>query len=92
MISAETLVLVAGSGVLGIGAGALLVGLLNLLQIHLSNPVLQALFGRTLLAGRLSAALIGNHIVLSLVLGLVSVAYPLRKCLKIVPVKAMATA
>ena len=92
MISAETLVLVAGSGVLGIGAGALLVGLLNLLQIHLSNPVLQVLFGRTLLAGRLSAALIGNHIVLSLVLGLVSVAYPLRKCLKIVPVKAMATA
>jgi putative ABC transport system permease protein len=92
MISTETLVLVAGAGVLGIAAGALLMGLVNLLQIHLSNPVLQALFGGTRLAGRLSAALIANHIILSLVLGLVSVIYPLRKCLKIAPVKAMAMA
>jgi len=92
MISAETLVLVAGAGILGIGAGTLLVALLNLLRIQLSNPVLQALFGGTRLAGRLSAALITNHILLSLALGLVSLVYPLRKCLKIVPVKAMATA
>jgi ABC-type antimicrobial peptide transport system permease subunit len=92
MISAETLVLVAGACVLGIGAGALLVGALNLLRIHLANPVLQALFGSSRLAGRLSGALILDHILLSLALGLVSVAYPLRKCLRIVPVKAIATA
>jgi multidrug efflux pump subunit AcrB len=53
---------------------------------------IQALFGGTRLAGRLSAALIRDHILLSLALGLVAVVYPLRKCLKIVPVKAMATA
>ena len=92
MISAETLVLVAGAGVLGIGAGIVLVALLNLLRIHLSNPVLQALFGGARLAGRLSGTLIVNHFLLSLALGLVSVAYPLRKCLKIIPVRAMATA
>jgi ABC-type antimicrobial peptide transport system permease subunit len=92
LISAETLLLVAGAGVLGIAAGAMLVAVVNLLQIRLSNPVLQALFGGTRLAGRLSAALIRDHILLSLALGLVAVVYPLRKCLKIVPVKAMATA
>ena len=54
--------------------------------------MLQALFGGTRLAGRLSGALIADHLLLSLALGLVSVAYPLRKCLKIIPVKAMATA
>jgi ABC-type antimicrobial peptide transport system permease subunit len=92
MISAETLVLVAGAGVLGIGAGVILVALLNLLGIHLSNPVLQALFGGSRLFARLSAALFVNHLLLSLALGLLSVAYPLRKCLKIIPVRAMAAA
>jgi ABC-type antimicrobial peptide transport system permease subunit len=92
MISAETLVLVAGAGILGIAAGIILVALLNLLRIHLANPVLQALFGGVRLAGRLSGSLIGNHFLLSLALGLLAVAYPLRKCLKIIPVKAMATA
>ncbi len=92
MISAETLVLVAGAGVLGIGAGTLLVALLNLLRIHLANPVLQSLFGGARLAGRLSGTLIADHFLLSLALGLISVAYPLRKCLKIIPVRAMAAA
>ncbi len=92
MISAETLVLVAGACVLGIGAGTLLVAVLNLLHIPLSNPVLQSLFGGVRLAGRLSGTLIAEHLLLSLALGLVSVAYPLRKCLKIIPVRAMAAA
>jgi ABC-type lipoprotein release transport system permease subunit len=92
MISAETLVLVAGAGILGIAAGIILVALLNLLRIHLANPVLQALFGGVRLAGRLSGSLIANHFLLSLALGLLAVAYPLRKCLKIIPVRAMATA
>jgi ABC-type lipoprotein release transport system permease subunit len=92
MISAETLVLVAGAGVLGIAAGTALVALLNLLRIPLSNPVLRSLFGGARLAGRLSGSLIAEHLLLSLALGLAAVAYPLRKCLKIIPVKAMATA
>ncbi len=92
MVSSETLVLVVGAGILGIAAGAGLVLLLNLLRIGLSNPVLQALFGSTRLAGRLSAGLIADHFLLSLALGLVSLVYPLRKSLRIVPVKAMAAA
>ena len=92
MIAGETLALVVGAGVLGIGAGTLLVGVVNLLQVPLSNPVLQALFGRTHLAARLSPSLIASHLGLSLILGLVSVIYPLAKSFKIPPVKAMATA
>ena len=92
MISAETLVLVAGAGILGIGAGTLLVTVLNALRLPLANPVLQALFGSTRLTGRLSATLIADHLLLSLALGLASVAYPLRKSLRIIPVRAIAAA
>ena len=91
LISGETLVLVVGAGVVGVGVGTILVGLVNLLQIELSNPVLQSLFGRTHLAGRLSFSLIAAHVALCLALGLVSVLYPLGKSLNIPPVKAMAT-
>ncbi|MBN1834963.1 MAG: ABC transporter permease [Spirochaetales bacterium] len=90
LISGETLVLVVGAGVLGVVVGTLLVGLVNLLQIQLSNPVLEALFGRTHLAGQLSLSLISSHLALCLILGLVSLLYPLAKSLKIPPVKAMA--
>ena len=90
MISSETMVLVVGTGILGIAAGTGLVLLVNLLRIGLSNPVLQALFGSTRLTGCLSAMLIADHLLLSLALGLVSLVYPLRKSLRIVPVKAMA--
>jgi ABC-type antimicrobial peptide transport system permease subunit len=92
MVSGETIVLVVGAGLLGIAAGSCLVLLLNLLRIGLANPMLQALFGSTRLAGRLSAGLLAGHFLLSLGLGLVSLAYPLRKSLRIVPVKAMAAA
>ena len=92
LVSGETLVLVVGAGVLGIGLGLALVGAVNLLRIELSNPVLQSLFGRTHLAGRLSLPLIFRHLALCLVLGLASVLYPLGKCLSIPPVKAMAAA
>jgi putative ABC transport system permease protein len=90
MISGETLVLVVGAAVLGVGAGALLVAVVNLCHINLGNPVLQSLFGGRHLTARLSISLIGGHLGLGLVLGVLSVAYPLSRSLKIPPVTAMA--
>jgi len=90
MISGETLLLIVGAAVLGIAAGMILVAVVNLVQIELTNPVLQSLFGGTRLSAKLSISLIASHLVLGLGLGAVSVAYPLSKSLKIPPVTAMA--
>jgi ABC-type lipoprotein release transport system permease subunit len=79
-----------GAAVLGIGVGTVLVAVVNLLQIELTNPVLRSLFGGAHLAAQLSISLIASHFVLGLILGAVSVAYPLSKSLKIPPVTAMA--
>jgi putative ABC transport system permease protein len=89
LISAETILLVFSTGAVGVLIGTILVLLINAAGIRISNPVLISLFGRTTISGEISAALIGQHLLLGLLIGSLAMLYPLKKTLSITPVKAM---
>lgn len=91
LIGYETLVLVTGSGLIGIffGTGLLFVaGFLG--GIPLDNPLLASLFGSHKYIPVVSWVLVGWHCVLGLGLGLLSMVVPILRALKVTPVQAMA--
>ena len=89
MIGLESLLVVGGSGILGLSFGVLIILLLNALGVGLSNPFLQALFGGSTLSGSVSVNLILNHLLGAFGLGVVSLMYPLKKVFAITPLQAM---
>jgi len=90
LIAWETLLVVVGMGVLGIAAGSAAVAGLSAAKLKLSNEYLASLFGSNTLSLELSWPSIVSHLFLTVVLGLVSVIFPVRKAVLIEPVKAIA--
>ncbi len=90
MITAETVIVVAGAALVGIALGQGVLALLNRAGIVPENPYLAILFGGGAMRGETSARLITEHLLAGLALALVAVVYPLKRALGISPVKAMA--
>jgi putative ABC transport system permease protein len=90
LIAWETLLLVFGMGLAGVGLGAVAVGGLNALHLSLNNDYIASLFGSRVLHLELSWSGVLGHAALGLVLGLAAVGFPVRKALAIQPVKAIA--
>ena len=90
LIAWETLLLVFGMGLAGVGLGALAVLALNAVHLPLANDYIASLFGSRVLHLDLSWSGILSHAGLGLVLGVAAVGFPVRKALAIQPVKAIA--
>jgi len=90
LIAWETLILVAGTGVVGVAVGCLATVGLNAAHLRLENVYIASLFGSTTLHLTLSWSGVIEHLILGLVLGMAAVLFPVRKALAIQPVKAIA--
>ena len=91
MITGETLILVSGSGLVGVLLGSGLVLITNWLAIPLENPLFRSLFQMGTLQGHITGPLLASHLVLSVVFGILAALYPLKKALGITPGKAMSS-
>jgi len=90
MISLETIMVVVGAAALGIALGAAGVWGLNATGVVVDNPYIEILFGGEPIAGNVTAELVAAHVGGALLLAIVSLIYPLKRALSIVPVEAMA--
>lgn len=90
LIAWETLILVTGMGLVGILAGVLATQAINGLHITVNNVYISSLFGSEVLRIDPSWSGILMHGALGLLLGMVSVIFPVQKALDIQPVKAIA--
>lgn len=85
----ESVLLVAGAGGVGLVVGVSTLWLLSTSGIPLTNPLLAALFGTTLLRPRVLWDLVGFHLAGAFGLALVASLIPLRLALAVTPVRAM---
>lgn len=90
LIAWETLLVVCGMGAAGIIVGALAVTGLSAAHPRLTNVYVASLFGASELRLTLSWSAVLGHLLLTVVLGLVSVIIPVRRAVSIQPVKAIA--
>lgn len=90
MITAETVVVVAGAAAVGLVLGGAALGVLNREAVVLENPYIEILFGGEPIRGIASPRLVLGHLGLALALALIAVVYPLKRALGISPVRAMA--
>lgn len=91
LIGYETVILVAGAGLVGIVLGVVVLGIASSLGgIPIDNPLLAALFGSNLYKPRVQVNLVLIHAGLGVALGLVSMILPILKATKVAPVQAMA--
>jgi len=91
LISFETIILVTGSGLVGVAVGASLLYVTTILGgVEVTNPYLSSLLGTTTYRPQVSGALMVEHVVLSLVLGALATILPARKALSVTPLQAMA--
>lgn len=91
LIGCETIILVAGAGLVGIGVGVVGLGVVSALGgVSIENPLLAALFGSNVYRPRIQWTLVAVHSVLGVILGLVSMVLPILKAMKVAPVQAMA--
>ena len=92
MIAAETLVVVAGSALVGILLGTLATGALDRAAIVPENPYLAILFGGGAIGGVVTGGIVLTHLGAALALTVLAVLYPLKRALGIAPVQAMSAA
>jgi putative ABC transport system permease protein len=91
LISWETVVLVTGAGAVGVLFGALVVAGAGWAGgIPIDNQFLATLLGTVRYSPELSIPLMGEHVLLSLVLGALATVIPVNKALKVSPLQAMA--
>lgn len=89
MIALETIMVVIGSAALGIAVGIVAVGVLNNAEYVVDNRYVAILFGGEPVQGVVSAALLLRHLTAAIVLGAVSLLYPLKRALSVSPREAM---
>ncbi len=89
MITTEVLTITLLFGLVGIVAGGLTVGLLNLLGLPANNLFLQILFGGSVLRPILSGGALVFSVVAVAVVGVVASLYPTSVALGVSPVQAM---
>lgn len=89
LITVETVLVVSGAALIGIGAGAAAVGVLNASSVTLDNPYLLILFGGDALRASVGSVLILQHLLGSIVLGIIATLYPLKKAFSINPARAI---
>ena len=90
MITAETVIVVAGAAIAGVVLGGFALDGLNRAGVIIDNPYITILFGGEAIHGRATLPLVIGHVAAALALALVAVIYPLKRALGISPVKAMA--
>ena len=90
LLTLETLILVAGAGVAGLALGVAAIEVLGRIGIPLTNPVIAALFGTSLIRPAVLWDLVGWHLVLAVLMGGLALLLPLRVALRVSPVNAMA--
>jgi ABC-type antimicrobial peptide transport system permease subunit len=91
LISYETVILVAGAGILGVAAGVFVILGLHLRGgVSVSNPFLATLLGTNRYSPSLSWVLVAEHFALSFALGLVATILPVKRALQVSPRQAMA--
>lgn len=90
MVSVEVLLVVTGSGGLGLVLGLGVLAFLNRTGVVLDNSYLQAPFGTSLLRPQASLAGVFSHLLFILALGVVSLVQPVALALRISPIRAMA--
>lgn len=90
LIAWETMLVVVGAGLLGIGLGVMACGMLSSLHLRFDNVYLAALFGGKVLDLRVSWQGVGAHVAMSVLLGFAAIVLPIRRALAIDPVKAIA--
>jgi len=89
MFLAETTLLTATAGLLGIGIGAAVSYYLRMFPFQLTNPFLIQLFGGTDLLPKISMERVIFSWVLAICMGLIGWMYPVRIALRIQPRQAM---
>jgi len=89
MITWETLTISVVSGLAGVGIGAVLIAVINLIGIESSNMFLTVLFGGATLHPELSLQSVLWSLVSTVCIGVLSSLYPTAVALKISPVRAM---
>lgn len=90
MIFLETLFVVFCSAVMGIILGHFFLKWLNNTEIIIKNPYIQILFGGGNIKGAVSTKLVINHLLTAALLTFLSMLYPLKHALNILPAEAMA--
>lgn len=91
LVSWETILLVAGAGVIGVLFGALVVLAVGWFGgVGISNPFLATLLGTNRYSPVLSLPLMLEHVLLSLVLGAFATILPVSKAFRVTPLQAMA--
>jgi len=91
MFLLETLTISLAFGAIGIAAGALTIGILNLIGIPASNVFLQILFGGGVLHPTLSLSSVAYAFATVILIGILAHLYPVLIALRITPVRAIQT-
>lgn len=89
LLSVETVLVVFGSAVVGVGVGLLAGVLVGRGEIVPQNQYFAILFGGGPIAGHFPFALVAAHIAGGLGVALLSLVYPLVRALRITPLQAM---
>lgn len=90
LIAWETVLVVVGAGLLGVGLGIVACEVLTSLHLRLDNVYLASLFGGQELAIQVSWQGVLMHVLMSFLLGAAAIVLPIRRALAIDPVKAIA--
>lgn len=90
LLTLETLILVAGAGIVGLALGVAALEALGQVGIPLTNPLIAALFGTSLIRPTVLWDQVGWHLVLAVLMGGLALLLPLRVALRVSPVSAMA--
>lgn len=91
LFMAETLTVSIVFGIVGIALGAIVIGVINVLDIHITNQFLQVLFAGSILKPTISASSLVGSLVVVVFVGILSHLYPVSIALKVQPVKAIQT-
>ena len=89
LITVETVIVVVGAAMIGIGIGVVGAGLLNAASVTPDNRYLRILFGGESLHASVGVALILRHVLASIGLGVAATVYPLKKAFSIDPARAI---
>lgn len=90
LVSLESIILVAGSGIFGVLAAVVLIWGLGLGGgLAVSNPFLASLLGTSRYTPSLSLLLMFEHLLLALALGVFATILPVFKALRVTPLQAM---
>lgn len=91
MFVAETLTVSIVFGLIGIALGAIVIGVIDLLGIHITNEFLQILFAGPVLHPSVSVGSLISSLVVVVLVGILSHLYPVSIALKVQPVRAIQT-